>query len=173
MPAFPPEGYRLELLTNQHPRKKFASGDIRADEWLIHKALGAMKKNTSTTRVLVGDQGIAGYYTLATTALDVSLVPSSLFAGTPPNRAPPVLTLAWLGVDARFAGMGFGTKLFGRALADAVQVYDLVRFVAVIVDALTEKNISFYAGHGFSLVPGTTNKLFLSAPTLLRVVNGE
>jgi ribosomal protein S18 acetylase RimI-like enzyme len=173
MADFPPEGYSLELLNSKHRRKDFASGDEQVDRWLIHKAAGAMKKNTSTTRVLVRHDGvIAGYYTLANSALDVSLVPAALFEGNPPSRAPPVLTLAWLGVDTRFTGLGFGTKLFARALADGVQVYELVRFVAVIVDALTESNIAFYQSHGFVPVPGTTNKLYMPATTLLEVVAG-
>ena len=132
-----------------------------------------MEKNTSTTRVLVDADGfVAGYYTLANTALDVSLVPPDLLGGAPPTKAPPTLTIAWLGVDERCRGQGFGTKLFARALADGVQVYDLVRFVAVIVDALTEENEAFYRRQGFSPVPGTANKLYLPAATLLRVVHG-
>src|SRR6266571_6247072 len=144
MAAFPPPGYKLDILKRSHRRKRFSSGDPRVDEWLIHKALGAMEKHTSTTRVLVDAAGsIAGYYTLANTALDVSLVPASLFAGKPPSRAPPTLTLAWLGVDTRFAGRALGTQLFARALADAAQVHELVRFVAVIIDALTDENMQF------------------------------
>ncbi len=171
MAGFPPPGYSLELLNRTHRRKQFSSGDARVDQWLIHKALPAMAKNTSTTRVLVKAGGvIAGYYTLANTALDVSLVPAALFEGGPPSKAPPTLTLAWLGVDARFAGQGFGTNLFARALADGAQVYHLVRFMAVIVDALTDGNLKFYQDRGFVLVPGTTNKLYMPAKTLMQVV---
>ena len=133
-----------------------------------------MEKNTSTTRVLVRSGiEIAGFYTLANTALDVSLVPAELFGGRPPSRPAPTLTLAWLGVDSRFEGQGFGTNLFARALADGVQAYALVRFVAVIVDALGDENIAFYQWHGFAIVPGTTHKLYLPATTLLRVVLGK
>lgn len=173
MASFPPTGFTLELLDRGHRRKRFSSGDERVDRWLVHKALGAMEKNTSITRVLIAtDQSVAGYYTLASTALDVSLVPPALLGDVPANKPLPTLTLAWLGVDARYAGRGLGTKLFVRALADAVQVYGLVRFVAVIVDALTEENAAFYQRHGFLPVPGTTNKLHLPASTLLRVVLG-
>jgi len=174
MPGFAPPGYRLENLSRTHHRKRFVTGDSRVDEWLIHKALGAMEKNTSTTRVLVSaDSAVAGFYTLANTALDVSLVPPALFAGAVPTRAPPTLTVAWLGVDTRFARQGLGTKLFARALADGVQINRLVRFVAVIVDALTDDNIRFYQGHGFAPVPGTTSKLYLPATTLLQVAAGS
>ena len=96
----------------------FSSGDRRVDDWLSHRALPAMRKNTSTTRVLAQTDGtVAGYYTLANTALDVSLVPADLFDGEAPRHPPPTLTLAWLGVDRRFGGRGLGTKLFARALA--------------------------------------------------------
>jgi len=168
---FPPPGLALELLDRRHRRKEFSSGDRRVDEWLARRALPAMRKNTSTTRVLAQEgRTIAGYYTLANTALDVSLVPPELFDGQRPRHPPPTLTLAWLGVDQTFAGRGLGTKLFARALADAVQAFATVRFVAVIVDALTDANAAFYEAHGFGRVPGATNKLFLPASTLVAIV---
>jgi ribosomal protein S18 acetylase RimI-like enzyme len=121
--------------------------------------------------VLVAAEGsIAGFYTLANTALDVSLVPPELFGGQVPTRPPPTLTLAWLGVDRALARRGLGTLLFARALADGAQVYELVRFVAVIVDALDDENAAFYRKHGFAPVPGAGRKFFLPAATLLRVV---
>lgn len=167
---FPPPGLALELLDRRHRRKAFASGDRRVDDWLARRALPAMRKNTSTTRVLAQTDGtIAGYYTLANTALDVSLVPVDLFDGEPPRHPPPTLTLAWLGVDRRFGGRGLGTRLFARALADAVQAFETVRFVAVIVDALTDANATFYEARGFSRVPGTPSKLFLPSSTLLEI----
>jgi GNAT superfamily N-acetyltransferase len=170
---FPPQGFRLELLARAHRRKRFSSGETRVDEWVQHRALAATEKNTSTTRVLLHGAGdVAGYYTLASTALDVSLVPVVLFGGQTPVRPPPTVTLAWLGVDRRFAGKGLGTLLFARALADCVQAYGLVRFVAVMVDALNERNFEFYLRQGFVQVPGTTHKLYLPAATLLEVVNG-
>ena len=169
--SFPPNGFTLELLDRKHHRKRFASGDLRVDEWLIHKAIGSMEKHTSTTRVLVAASGaVAGYYTLANTALDVSLVPPELLGGRAPTKPPPTLTLAWLGVDQGFAAHGLGTKLFARALTDGVQVFHLVRFVAVIVDALTEANAAWYGKHGFTPVPGAVGKLYLPATTLLQVV---
>jgi ribosomal protein S18 acetylase RimI-like enzyme len=168
---FPPPGLTLQLLDRHHRRKTFSSGDRRVDEWLAQRALPAMRKNTSTTRVLADEHGaIAGFYTLANTALDVSLVPADLFGGEVPRHPPPTLTVAWLGVDSRFRGRGLGTQLFARALADGLHAFETVRFVAVIVDALTESNIAFYASHGFRRVPGTTNKLYLSASTLVAIV---
>ena len=169
--SFPPAGFTLELLDRRHRRKRFASGDPRVDEWLIHKAIGAMEKNTSTTRVLVASDGsIAGYYTLANTAFEVSLVPAELFGGRAPTKAPPTLTLAWVGVDQAFVGQGLGTRLFARALADGVQVYHLVRFIAVIVDAITPQSAAFYQKHGFVPVPGTTDKFYMPATTLMQLV---
>jgi GNAT superfamily N-acetyltransferase len=166
-------GFELELLDRRHRRKAFSSGDSREDDWLVHRALGAMEKHTSTTRVLADRGGVvAGYYTIASTALDVSLVPAELFGGKVPRHAPPTLTLAWLGVDTRFRAQGIGTRLFARALADAVEAYHLVRYAAVIIDAISQANIDYYLGQGFALVPGTSNKLYLPATTLMRVVLG-
>ena len=38
-----------------------------------------------------------------------------------------------------------------------------------MVDALTEANIAFYESQGFRLVPGTPNKLYLPASTLVDI----
>lgn len=65
-----------------------------------------------------------------------------------------------------------GTKLFARALADALRAFATVRFVAVMVDALTEANAAFYESQGFRSVPGTTNKLYLPASTLVEIASG-
>lgn len=167
-----PQGFRLELLDRSHRRRYFSSGDARVDDWLRQKALPAAEKNTSTTRVLVEGVDIAGYYTLANTALDVSLVPAELFGGKTPTRAAPTVTLAWLGVDERYVGRGLGTALFGRSLGDCARAWQFVRFVAVIVDALTEQNFDFYCARGFVPVPGTKHKLYLPASTLLQVAGG-
>jgi len=169
-----PEGFALELLTPEHRRRKFASGNRKADEWLRQKALPAMKKNTSTTRVLVdAESRIAGYYSLANTALDVSLVPPEFLGGQPPTRPPPTVTLAWLGVDLGFAGRGLGTYLFLQALADCVRAYEVIRFVAVIVDALDDDNVNYYQSKGFWRVPGTTHKLYMPASLLLAAASAR
>jgi GNAT superfamily N-acetyltransferase len=174
MAAFPPEGLVLEPLDRTHRRKAFSCGSEPVDAWLAHKALGAMEKHTSTTQVLTERTGrIAGYYTLASTALDVSLVPPDMFGGKPPRYAPPTLTLAWLGVDTHFQGRRLGALLLARALADAIAVYEHVRFVAIIVDALSERNVHFYLGQGFSLIPDTADKLYLPARTLLLMVRAR
>jgi len=165
-----PEGFKLELLTPEHRRKRFSSGNPKVDEWLRQKALPAMKKNTSTTRVLVDAGGhVAGYYSLANTVLDISLVPPELFAGQAPTRPPPTVTLAWLGIDAGFAGRGLGTYLFHQALADCVKAYDVIRYVAIIIDALDDDNVTHYRSRGFTLVPGTTHKLYMAASVLQSV----
>lgn len=168
--ACPPPGFSLEILARHHRRKKFSSGNLSVDRWLHTKAISAMAKNTSTTNVLVAADGVvAGFYTLANTALDVSLVPAVLFGGQVPTKPPPTLTLAWLGVDEAFAGKGLGTLLFARALADGVQLFTIVRFVAVMVDALSDANAGFYRRHGFEPVPGAPGKLYLPASTLMAV----
>ena len=59
------------------------------------------------------------------------------------------------------------------ALADALFAFETVRFVAVIVDALTEMNVAFYQSRGFRRVPGTINTSFLPAAVLVEVVDGR
>jgi hypothetical protein len=48
-----------------------------------------------------------------------------------------------------------------------------VRFVAVMIDALSVENVAYDERWGFLAVPGTTNKLYMPATTLLEVVDAR
>ena len=91
-----PEGFRLERLRREHPRRQFQSGDHDVDDWLATKALQNQEKRLSVTKVLLDETGaIAGYYTLATGQVDFAELPAEATKRLP-RRLLPVAVLAWL-----------------------------------------------------------------------------
>jgi GNAT superfamily N-acetyltransferase len=161
-----PEGYRLEALRREHPRRKFRSGQSQVDDWLAARALQHQDKHLSMTRVLLDDVGTrAGYYTLATGQVDFSELPAEVIRHLP-RRQLPVAVLAWLGVDQGFQGRGLGRLLLAQALRDCHDASRTFAFIAVILDCLDDAARAFYQRYDFRELPGHPYRLFLSAQQL-------
>jgi GNAT superfamily N-acetyltransferase len=161
-----PEGFRLETLRREHPRRKFQSGQSRVDDWLVTKAFQHQEKHLSVTRVLLGDVGeLAGYYTLATGQVDFSELPADVIRRLP-RRQLPVAVLAWLGVDQKFQGRGLGGLLLAQALRDCYDAGRTFSFIAVILDCVDDAARAFYQRFDFQELSGHPYRLFLSAGQL-------
>lgn len=158
-----PEGFRLEPLRRDHPRKRFQSGEEAVDDWLSTKAFQNQEKHLSATKVLLDGAGsIAGYYTLATGQVDFGDLPPEVARGLP-RRALPVAVLAWLGVGSAHQGQGLGKLLLAQALRDCFDAGKTFAFIAVILDCLNDKARAFYQHWDFAALPGHPYRLFLSA----------
>jgi GNAT superfamily N-acetyltransferase len=161
-----PEGFRLERLHRDHPRKRFRSGEERVDDWLATRALQNQDKHLSVTRVLLDEGGaIAGYYTLATGQVDFGDLPAEV-AKRLPRRLLPVAVLAWLGVHTERQGLGLGRLLLASALRDCYDAGKTFAFIAVILDCINDAARDFYKHWDFEELPGHPYRLFLSAKRL-------
>ena len=161
-----PDGFRLERLCREHPRRIFTCGEKKVDDWLATKALQHQEKHLSVTKVLVDKaETIAGYYTLATGQVDFSDLPAEA-AKRLPRRVLPVAVLAWLGVGTAYQGQGFGQLLFAQALRDCHEAGKTFAFVAIILDCINDTAKSFYQHWDFQQLPGHPYRLFLSAKRL-------
>jgi GNAT superfamily N-acetyltransferase len=157
-----PEGFRLEPLRRDHPRRAFHCGEPAVDGWLAAKALQSQDKHLSVTRVLL-DAGaaIAGYYTLATGQVDFSELPAEVAKGLP-RRMLPVAVLAWLGVGSTHQGQGLGRLLLAQALRDCADAGRTLAFIAVILDCVSDAAKAFYQQWDFRELPGHPYRLFLT-----------
>lgn len=153
--------FNLELLSKKHDRQSFSSGQAEVDQWLKTSARQAQEKRLSSTRVLVDDKQIIGYFTLAQAWVPHDLLAHELSYKLPSNPAP-VINLAWLGVDENFQGNGLGGKLLVKALSIAYQTGLQIPFIAVIIDCLDKETKAFYKQFNFKDVPGYSMKLYLS-----------
>lgn len=161
-----PEGFRLDHLRREHPRRRFRCGEDKVDDWLATKALQHQEKHLSATKVLLDQSGaIAGYYTLATGQVDFSELPAEL-AKRLPRRTLPVAVLAWLGVETGHQGTGLGRLLLAQALRDCWDAGKTFAFIAVILDCVTDAAKAFYRHWDFEEIPGHPYRLFLNAKRL-------
>ena len=161
-----PEGFQLERLRREHPRRPFRSGEDAVDEWLRAKALQNQEKHLSVTRVLIDQAGaIAGYYTLATGQVEFSDLPVEVTTQLPKRRLP-VAVLAWLGVSANHQRQGLGQRLVAQALRDCFDAGQTFAFVAVILDCLNARAREFYRRWDFQELPGHPFRLFLTGRQL-------
>jgi GNAT superfamily N-acetyltransferase len=168
-----PEGFHLERLRGEHPRRRFHCGELAVDDWLTTKALQHQKKRLSVTKVLIDQPGtIAGFYTLATGQVDFGDLPADV-ARHLPRRALPVAVLAWLGVDGQHRGKGLGELLLAQALRDCWEAGATFPFIAVILDCINESTKAFYRRWDFAELPGHPFRLFLSAKHLEVMIEGK
>lgn len=166
-----PDGYRLERLQRNHPRRKFDCGQEQVNDWLKKYALQHQNKRLSTTKALLDPpQAIAGFFTLATGQIDFGDLPSPL-ARQLPRRALPVAVLAWLGVNRAHQGRKIGDLLLAQALRDCHEAGQTFAFVAVVLDCVNDQAKSFYRRWDFAELPGHPYRLFLSGQTLAALMS--
>lgn len=167
-----PEGWSVEVLNKSHNRRAFQTGQAEVDEWLKKSAFQSQKKHLSTTKVLLDDGGrIVGYYTLATSQVDFSDLPTDL-AKKLPRRSLPIGVLAWLGVDQSFQGRGIGSRLLATSLSDCYEASQTFAFIAVVLDCINAEAKSFYQQFDFQELPGYPMRLYLSFRQLKAIANG-
>lgn len=161
-----PDGFRLEPLGREHPRRQFHCGEGPVDDWLVSKALQNQQKHLSVTKVLLDDREvIAGYYTLATGQVDFADLPNDVVKRLP-RRQLPVAVLAWLGVSTAHQGKGLGRLLLAQALRDCHEAGKTFAFIAVILDCISDAAKEFYQQWDFEELPGHPYRLFLSTKRL-------
>lgn len=161
-----PEGFRLESLSRQHPRRLFRCGEEPVDDWLATKALQHQEKRLSVTRVLLDHANvIAGYFTLATGQVDFSDLPPEV-AKHLPRRNLPVAVLAWLAVSIDHQGQGLGRLLLAQASRDCYEAGKTFAFIAVILDCINDAAKTFYQHWDFRELPGHPYRLFSSTNQL-------
>lgn len=76
-------------------------------------------------------------------------------------------------VEPQRQGLGLGTRLLARALADAWGAAQTLPFVGVILDALDPATLAFYQRFDFQPLPGHPKRLFLPFARLDAMMRDE
>lgn len=79
----------------------------------------------------------------------------------------PVMILARLAIDRQFQGRGLGSALLKDALSRIVAASKIVGARAVLVHAIDEEAVSFYAAYGFKSFPGDARTQFLPIESIV------
>ncbi|MDA8040257.1 MAG: GNAT family N-acetyltransferase [Actinomycetota bacterium] len=150
---------RLERLGPHHRLGDLHSGNEPLDRWLYVHALASQHMDAARTFVLVDGERVAGYFSLTMGSVHRAEAPPALVRGLPGYPVGMVL-LARLAVDRSAQGQGLGSALLAEALRKALAAGEAAAARLVVVDAIDETAVGFYAHHGFVAVPEHPLRLY-------------
>ena len=131
--------------------ESFDCGDEPLNSYLHrHAWTNQLKSSIGVTYGAVDEsdpRSVIGYFTLATASVPRDAFPKKYTRGLPGYDLPLIL-MARLAVDRRFAGRGLGQALISEAFKIAVRVADDVGCRGIITDAYRDR-IDWYARYGF------------------------
>lgn len=165
---------RFEPLEKHHDRAAFSCVKHPSlDLFLKTQALQQAKKMYSATYVLVSvnePDTIIGYYSLSSTSVLLDRMPTTLARQLPKFPNIPATLLARLAVDHRFQGLGNGPQLLVDALMRSYISGKKIGSAAVIVDAIDDDAIRFYAKYGFAAFEDEPSQLYLTMPAVAELL---
>ena len=147
-------------LVAAHEISQFSCGEPLLDAWLRKRALKNELSGATRTYVVCLDNEVVGYYSLAVGSIEHQFAPGNIERNMP---APvPVMILARLAVDKRYAGRNIGAGMVRDALLRTLQAANIAGIRALLVHALNERAASFYRNLGFRASPFDPRVLFLA-----------
>ena len=152
--------------------ENFDCGDDALNKYLKrHAWTNRQKISTGVTYVAFDDdapQTVLGYFTVAMASAPRDAFPKQYVRGLPPYDLPLIL-LARLAVDRRFAGRGLGHALISEALRISLRVADEVGCRSIVTDAYRDR-VGWYARYGFVPIEGSAEngprRMFLDMRTV-------
>jgi len=156
------------LINPSHNFSQFSCGEPSLDTWLHDRALKNEDSGASRSYVVCSENEIIAYYSLAFGSIEHRYTPSNIKRNMPDPI--PVMILARLAVDLRYAGQNIGTAMLGDALLRTVQASKIAGIRALLVHALNEKAALFYKNRGFITSPFDSKILFLQIRYIVKRV---
>jgi ribosomal protein S18 acetylase RimI-like enzyme len=161
--------FRLESLSQAHNRTAFRSGVEPRDRYFRQQVTQDIRRRVANCFVaverLTGE--VAGFYTLATSAVPNAELPPDITKRLPHYSTIPAILLGRLAVDLRFAGRGVGSSLLADAAYRSARSEPAA--FTLLVDAKDDSAAAFYRKHGFIPLASTPHSLFLPIATALRL----
>lgn len=153
----------------------FECGKPALDERLRAHALENDGK-ASRTYVVTVERGeatgeVVAYCSLAYGSVVRQEVPRKIRQGLP--NPVPVMVLGRLAVDRNHGGKGIGAGLLRQAMQRTAQASQIGGLRALIVHALDDDAVTFYARYGFQSFPAGTRTMFLPIETLQAAIGGD
>lgn len=165
-------GIVIRRLAQQDETANFDCGDEPLNSYIRRHAWSNQEKSSiGVTYVAVDEdapRAALGYFTLAMASVPRAAFPKRYVRGLPPYDLPLIL-LARLAVDRRFAGRGLGHALISQAFRISLRVADEVGCRCIITDAYRDR-IGWYAKYGFVPIAGAAEggpqRMFLDIRTV-------
>ena len=162
-------GFDLELLSDDHDRKKFRCGSESLERYLRETAKSHLTKGVSITRVMVERNAqkpkpILGYFTLTSTLAKAVNWPGTV-KGLP-GMPVPIVLLGRLAVAEDWQGRGIARLLLAAAREISAGSMRGAGGVGLAVDPTNEQLLAFYAEYGFIRVEEQSLRMFLPLDSL-------
>lgn len=156
--------WRSQQLAEHHQLEGFACGHEDLDHWLTGQARRAQQAGTAATFVWSAheDPQVVAYFVIAPTLVRREDHPSRRMAGG--YSDVPGYLLARLALDVSLHGQGLGSELLVNALERVVTAASRASGRVIVVDAIDDAAVAFYAHHGFRRV-GDTARLAITIAT--------
>ena len=117
------------------------------DTWLKSKARLNEAKGGARTYVACDGDRVAGFYSLAASAIEKRRLSSR--AGRNMPEPVPVILLGQLAVDSAYQGRRLGSDLLVDAVRRARAAAEVIGARAIVVQSIDERAKSFYGRFGF------------------------
>jgi hypothetical protein len=165
-------GVIIRRLEKRDELENFDCGDDPLNNYLKRHAWSNQEKSSIVVTYVAIDesapQTVLGYFTLAMASVPRDAFPKKFVHGLPPCDLPLIL-LARLAVDRRFAGRGLGHALISEVFRISLRVADEVGCRCIVTDASYDR-ISWYAKYGFVAIEGAAergpHRMFLDIRTV-------
>lgn len=159
-------------LDASHRLDGFDCGHPSLDTWLANRAL-ENEGRASRTYVVTARNGqqadcVVAYYSLATGSVLRSEVARKLRHNLP--NPVPALVLARLAVDRRHRGQGLGADMLREALIRTADISRTAGVRLLIVHAIDDEAVGFYARYGFQVFPAGSRTMHLPIETILAAI---
>jgi len=144
------------LLGEEHERGSFTCGVESLDRYLKTQAGQDVRRKANAVFILseLGEPArVLGYYTLCAMAIAQDDVPENARQHVPRYPLVSAILIGRLAVAKGRQGQGLGVILLADALQRAFESASTVGSSMVIVDALDEQAVDFYAAHGLVRLP--------------------
>lgn len=169
-----PENIFEILDRNIHNRNDFDCGIDILNNFLKTKANKEMKQNLNTTYVFTTNEEfslkpIFGFYTLSTSSLILSSVPSHLTRHVPSSYQLPTAKIGRLARDKNYPGIG--SLLLKDALFRILRISENMGIYGIEVDAKDEAAKTFYENYGFLTLVDDPYLLFMPIKTVMNGLN--
>jgi ribosomal protein S18 acetylase RimI-like enzyme len=159
--------FRLEPLSDAHNRTAFRCGVESLDRYFRQQVTQDVRRRVANCFVaaerVTGE--VAGFYTLATSAVSNAELPPDITKRLPRYSTIPAILLGRLAVDLRFAGRGVGSGLLADAAFRSARSEPAA--FTLLVDAKDDTAAAFYRKHGFIPIASSPHSLFLPIATAL------
>jgi GNAT superfamily N-acetyltransferase len=162
----------IRRLEQRDAVENFDCGDEPLNNYLKRHAWNNQEKSSSgVTYVAVEEDAalvVLGYFTLAMASVAREAFPNQYVRGLPPYDLPLIL-LARLAVDQRFAGRGLGRALIAEVFRISLRAADEVGCRCIVTDAYRDR-AGWYAQYGFVPIEGSAEngpqRMFLDLRTV-------